>query len=974
MDIHLEHVQLESVKGIEGNIASLQVASNSFVFGLSTGRIYYIDLDKPSIIHDVQLPMMNEANSLTEKLLATWLSGDGCNLLVKTNFANYYVVNLTILENDPKNKQRSVYAIKKLQKKDLDIRHAQWIDPLILLCGTANGKVIHIDFIPSLKAPRVTVCWNSKKDREIQGLLYSPKVGNLLVVVKDRLLLWKSSESAIKTPTELLKGEPAEDEDFKHLNQRDVGKRGDYRTRFTSLNDSKFAWATSSAVIYGDISVRERDILNNANILFNTELPDISPSDVSTEFPIKGLTLTDYHIIVLRGSTITAINQLNNKVIFQENISVSSQNNDEPTEVFIGLTSDNYNEKEGYTFWCYSNSNVYEIIVNHESQAVWSILCDQQKYDEALRLGELDSWEKSLINFRKGSHLLETDNNLKGAAESFGKSDSATIGSIALKFMKDETSKGSEDSRVRLDALQDYLIAQMGTLRISDTAEKCKLPKVLLSSWIVWNFMQQLNDVDEQLSLDVGEEENVLVERKNAVQLSFNTFLEKNVKSLNPPTIYKIISNQNRTYDLLFFARLINDYEYMISYWIKHENWYESLKILLKFQDLSTVYKYSTILLVNSPDATVSTWMKINQLTPDNLLPAILTYFTNFQKKAKSSRNSLALEENYALVYLLNYIENNYQSGTSISPIIYNTVLYMMISVNKSKDSTSSDDNKNIIKFVQTYEGKYDSNFVLKISMRFDNHQVTMHLLSELGLYDDAITIGLQNNMVDESKKVISKIGLKDSSEVNKQKLQKRMWLKIATHVLSNSSSEALDIKQTANSFIVESAGVLEIKDLLPLCDKMTTVANLKDELIKSLENHNERMNAISGDIKRSITLKERIKADIKNFDKNYNKIEPGNSCDSCGNFLQSRKFIVFPCNHCYHKDCIIKLILNSTDYNLIGEIQKVTKSASQPTATSDKKLETLLSTKCYLCSDMNINKIDDTLLIDQVEKKKWSI
>ena len=974
MDVHLEHVQLESVKGIESNIASLQVASNSFVFGLSTGHIYYIDLDKPSIIHDVQIPMMNEPSAPTEKLLATWLSGDGSNLLVKTNFANYYVVNLGILEKDPKNKQKSVFAIKKLLKKDVDIRHAQWIDPLNLLCGTANGKVIHIDFATSMKAPRVTVCWSSKKEREIQGLLYSPQVGNLLVVVKDRLLLWKSGDSGIKAPGELLKNEPAEDEDFKHFNQVNGGKSNDYRTRFTALNNRSFAWATSSAVIYGDISVKQRDILNNANILFNSELPEIRHTNTPNDTPIKGLTLTDYHIIVLRGSAITVINQLNNKVVYQENIHVSSYSDDGPAETFIGITCDNFNEKGEYTFWCYSNSNVYEIIVNNESHAVWNILCDQQQFDEALKLKGLDSWEKSLINFKKGSYLIEKENDMKGAAESFGNSDAATIGSIALKFMQKDLQGKNTDTRVNMDALQDYLITKMKTLRENDTTAEYKLPRALLSSWIVWNYMQQLNDIDEQISTDSGEEESSLIERKNTIQLSFNTFLEKNVKSLNPSIIYKIISNQNRAYDLLFFAGLINDYEYMISYWIKHENWYECLKILLKFQDLSTVYKYSTVLLVNSPDATVNTWMKIKQLNPENLLPAILTYFTNFQKKTNPTRNSLVREENYALVYLINFIESNYQTNASIPSIIYNTVLYMMISVNKSGSGTFLDDNKNIIKFVQTYDGKFDTNFILKISMRFNNHEVTMYLLSELGLYDDAIKIGLQNNMVDESKKVISKIDAKDSTEINKQKLKKKMWLKVAAHVLSNSDSDTLDIKQSVNSFIIESNGILEIKDLLPLCNKMTTVANLKDELIKSLENHNERMVTISNDIKRSITLKERIKADIKNFDKNYNKIEPGNSCDSCGKFLQSRKFIVFPCNHCYHKDCIIKLILGSTDYNLIGEIQKVTKNVSQLAPVTDKKLEGLLSTKCYLCSDMNINNIDDALMVDQAEKKKWNI
>ena len=981
MNVYIEHVQLESIKGIKNNICSLQVAVNSFVFTLRNGNVYYIDLDKPSTIHSVKIPLVENTETSKERIITTWLNNKGTKLFVKTNFANYYLIELEeLIIRKENNKQKCIYIVKNLPKRDCDIRYVQWLDTHKLICGTANGKILSIDFTNRSKNPTVITCWTSNKNRSILGLLYCEKSGNLLVALKNRLLLWKQDSPIVSEDVvELLKKGPNENEDFKFLNQpSQTPSPIEFRTKFTSLNSSLFAWTTSSAVVYGDISQSGSNterILNNAKILFNNEM---NSSTINLDdIPVKDIVLTEYHMIILRGSILTMINQLDNKIAFQENIKSSSDMTSSNAEQFLGLTVDNYNTSEGPTFWCFSSNNVYEIIVSSESQVVWELLCNQKTFDKALSLQGLDDWIKDIIYFRKGQYLFEEKKNISDAAKCFAKSDSTTIGEVALKFL-DSNKDSTEDDDKSLEALQDYLIMKLEQLNKTTEETDYKVTRTLLSSWIIWNFMRQSNNIDEQISLNTETDEKTLALKKNTIQETFNKFLKNNLDILDVPTVYQIITNQNRTYDLLFFANLINDYEYMISYWIKHENWYESLKILLKYQNPSTVYKYSTILLVSSPDATINTWMKIKNLNVVSLLPAVLTFFTNFKKNNSAvGHERPKVEKNYALIYLLNYIEENSIPSSKIPPILFNTSIYMMISSKECYNTTSSGtDESKIITFLKDYEGSYDVNFILQLSMKFKCHRVAMYLLSDLKLYEEAVSIGLKNNIIDEAKNIANKIDVTEETELDQEKLKKRLWLKIASHTLSNTSPDSLDIKQKINSLLLESNNVLEIKDLLILCNKATTVANLKDELIKSLENHNERMNAVSKDIKRSILLKDRLKNEIKNFDKKYNVIEPGNSCNYCDEFLQSRKFIIFPCNHCYHKDCIMKLILNSSDYNLISEIQKLTQNVKNDhlEKNTELELEKVLSTKCYLCSDMNINSIDDALVINEIEMNKWNI
>lgn len=926
MEVEIEHVQLEFIKEIENNISAMKVGGNTLCFALKVGLLFLIDLEKPSEVFKFQIPLMMASNN-AEKLLAMWMHPNGKKLFIKTNFAKYYLCDVELIKQQKEEqgkvngRSNGIYTMKKFLKKNYDVRSVTWIDENTFLCGTTDGNILHVNTVTKDGKPKVDAEVSSvyQLSSSIDGIFLG-KESCCIIASGNKIMYWKKLDLSRNAVAEL----PTETEEFEHLH-KDVGKK------FDSHNQT-FAWITQTGIVFGDVT-RSAKVLGNAKVVLSVELPD-------SKHNIRDLILTDFHIIILRGWTVTVISQLNNDVVYEE--SIWSQNG----ERMLGLAADYHADPS--TFWCFTSSNIYEIILHKEAQAVWKLLCEQGEYNAALALKGLSKWEREMIYYHKGCNLLDNKGDRIEAAKSLGLSSSSTVSSIALRLMDTDDSVAS---------LQVFLIQKLNNADATN-----RVQKILLSSWIVWNYMKQLNDVDEKINAERNAEElKHWTEEKENVIGQFRDFLKHHLDCLDKETVYQIIAEQNRKKELLFFANLIDDYEYVLSYWIRQENWYEALRVLLNMQDPESVYKYASVLLVNSPEATIHTWMRIEGIQPVELISSLLTYFTNFQKQAELGDTN---SENFALKYLLWYIEeHNYDAS-----ILYNSALYMII----TQCRTDQDDETNELKtiqFLDKYRKQYDNDFILRLSVRYRKIKVSIYLYTQMSLFEDAVTLALENGMIDSAKLV-----LKDKNLEDNFKLRRALWLQISKSMLYKEEN-ANDIKHTIKAIITESNNTLEIRDLLPMFDTFTTVANLKDELIRSLEKHGKSMSQISDQIRHSLQMKKEIAKDIELFRERYTLLKPGSFCASCKQVLQTRKFIVFPCGHAFHTDCLIKAILDSKDYNLKSKIENFQRRLSKDrNSVSAQELESIISTKCVLCSDINISNIDGPVYIDQKIAEKWNV
>ncbi|SCV00754.1 LAME_0G11782g1_1 [Lachancea meyersii CBS 8951] len=905
----VEHVQLQFIPEIDNNVASLCVEQNVMCFALKTGFLFVIDLATPSKVTKFKFPLLAAPQ---EKILKVWMDPSGSTLFLKTNFAKYYSLTRTSLGADI---AEHIVHLKRLCKKNCDVLTITWVDASHILCGTQEGNVYWVDLEHENSVSRVY-----KSKTSVDGLVYS-KGQCAFLSSKDTIRFWSNIDDSLKF---LSGGSVPETEQFEEL-EAATGKK------LTFYNNT-FAWIAGPGVVSGSTG-KQDGVLSAATVLLAAELP---PST----HKIKDVLLSKYHILILRGNELVIVNKLNNAVVDQKSVWTHG------SEKIVEFTAD-YSQNPP-TFWCYSASNIFEIIMQNEEEGIWNVLSKQGRFDEALRIEKLTLEEKNQIYLRKANQLYSQGEFVK-AAENYGKTSSITTGEVGLKFIKDPT---------KVDALQTYLLTK---LEDSKSQKNNEVQLILLSNWIVWNFVQMLNAVDDSISSEQNANKlELLHARKKELKSVFKDFLAQNLSFLDKDTIYQIMSHQNRKMEVLTFAKLVKDYKYVLSYWIRSKNWYESLKVLMTTQDLECIYKYATTLLINSPDATVNTWMQIPSINPSELVNPLLTYFAKFQKlgfEMGPSRSNI----NYALKYLM-WCFKEYVGEESLDPVVYNAALYMMIAAYDAKNK--EDD---IIAFIEGNMGHFDNDFVLRLSNKFQRYKVSVYLYSQLKLFEEAVTLAVEKGLLGDAKLVVTNREL-DSNF----RLRRKLWLKIAKYMMCDQS----DIQGSIKSILRDSNDTLTIKDLLPLFNELTTIANVKDELIRNLEKHSSAMIHITHEIKESIKIKKEIAEDIELLKTRYQTLEPGASCGVCGEILQTRKFYVFPCGHSFHTDCLMKEILKSTDYSLRNKIEAFQRAAAkEPKGSADlKELDRLLSTKCCFCSDIKINSIDEPLDLSETERQAWCI
>ncbi|AAS54335.1 AGL156Wp [Eremothecium gossypii ATCC 10895] len=897
MKVQIEHVSLSFIKEINNNICSLQVQNNVMCFALESGQLFLINLAEPSNVVEFRVSLLNLNQ---EKVVQLWMNTQGTRALIKTNFSKYFVCNVgQLLEGGANDRRNPVCAtLKKLNRKECDIVSVDWsFSELELLVGTRQGKLYYLDLRHGEPAPvRIYM-----SQTPIEGIKWSHENG-AMAVSGSTIQYWESVPG--QTAAAFTRMPPKESEEFEPLKKTSG-------TRFTAHN-STFAWVTQAGIVFGN--TKTSPVLSSAKLLLNIELP---PSNSH----IKDIKLTDYHLILLRGSEVIVINQLNNNIVFQEVI-FSKEN-----ERMLALCAD-YSQSPP-TFWCHSTENVYELVVENETEGIWQLLCANGQFMAALNLKGLSEPETDFIREQYANKLYNEGKWLEAAKEYGTSGQGSSIGSIALKFMEFDD----------LIHLQTFLMEKLKSI----LQKANKIQVFIMTSWIIWNFMNQLNRAEEIIAEEATDTN--LDELKNAkakLESQFQEFVRTHVEYLDRDTVYQIVSQQNRKAELLFYANIIEDYRYVLCYWIRSDNWYESLKILVTLKDPECVYQYATVLLINAPDATVNTWVQIPNVDPVKLVPSMLTYFSHYQDQQRFSHRMLP---NYALTYLKFCIkEYNCQES-----LIHNTAIYMLL-VSIAEDDV--DGEHDVIKFMNDHATRFDPNFILRLALKLRRYSVAIHLYSQLKLYDNAVDLALSKDMLSSAKVIVGSLETEDTY------MLKRLWLKIARVTIY----EDTDVRQSIRSIIQDANGVLTIKDLLPLVSKVATIANLKEELVRSLENHQMSMSHIFQEISDSIKIKREIRQDIELFNKRRQALQPGAGCDSCREVLQTRKFFVFPCGHNFHTDCMIKEIIQSNDFNLRSQIESFQRKLARKQPVDADKLDHLLSTKCCLCSDLKINTIDEPL------------
>ncbi|KAJ2355403.1 tethering complex subunit [Coemansia sp. RSA 2618] len=745
-----------------------------------------------------------------------------------------------------------------------------------------------------------------------------------------------------------------------------------------------FAWLTSMGVFFGRLTFGAQEagdsVVENA-ALIPYPAPSSSSDTGSDEQP-SSLALTEFHILLQYSDRVCALNMLNYKLAFEQSMGSSD-------ETLQGLTVDETKR----TCWLYSPANIFELVVTDEDRDVWGIYLARHQFDAALERCYNDVQRDTVLR-AQAEHLFAAEDYAR-SAECFART-SVSFEEVVLRFM------AKKDNVV----LRSYLVAKLKTLRKQDHTQR-----TLLVMWLIEIYLSIIGDMEAKLAATgaaiasaSAAQLNAIAEpssssssgthspgeavpsakaayerEKSDMQRELHALVEEHKQAVDSKTTYQLAESHGRRDFWLFYASLRGDYERIVEYWMEKEECVRAIEVLGHYGTPEMFYKYSPALMSAEPVALVDVLMRQPNLTPNKLIPAFMRYGHESSGGANQS---------------IRYLRFCIQKQMCRDPVVYNYYLTLLV---KESDT---DDESELMSFLTTY-GKdmlYDPDYALRMCKRFGRIQSCVHLYSLLRLYEDAVDLALKQGDIE-----LAQI---HAERPDDDKLCKRLWLKIAQHMIQakQPASEVMEL--------VRRSDRLGVEDILPFFPDFTRVDDFKDDICVALEDYELQIQDLRGEMDEASRTAEAMQRDMSSLKNRFAILSTEEACQACGQPLWLRQFYVFPCQHSFHSDCLTRRVVGSCNrvqrrriQELQAQIVDVTKQrrqlrltplmskakATSKSTESDEQLEqqqrrakqqldALVAGECVLCGEAMIKSIvepfigTDHTAISANADDSWSI
>lgn len=661
-----------------------------------------------------------------------------------------------------------------------------------------------------------------------------------------------------------------------------------------------FGWLTSQGVLHGklhlssDTSELGGKVLGDSKMLPRSQIPPsqtASGRSKRTQDSVASMILSQWHILQLVDGRIVATNRLDDTVVLDQVVL-------EPGQTAVGLVAD----IKKNTYWLFTSHDIFEVVITDESRDVWKIMLKAQQFDAASQYAKTAA-QKDAVATASGDYLVGKGQYSEAAAV-YGRS-TKPFEQVSLKFID----KGEQD------ALRKYLLTKLSTLKKSSTMQR-----IMVATWLTELYMAKLNTLDDTITTkaELSESMNTAEtqDQLSAIRKEYQEFVSKYKSDLDRKTVYEIISSHGREEELLYFATVVNDYNYVLAYWVQRERWRETLDVLKKQTDPEVFYKYSSVLMAQVAVDLVEIMMRQTNLNARKLIPAFLNY-NNITK--------VPLNQNQAVRYLL--FEINQHQSTDAA--VHNTLISIYASHFTSDESA-------LLAYLEgqsmAHEQNYDADFALRLCIQHNRVQSCVHIYSSMGQYVQAVDLALKHDEIDLASNVADRSNTEPA-------LRKKLWLAIAKKVISQSSG----IK-TAIEFL-RRVDLLRIEDLIPFFPDFVVIDDFKEEICSALEDYSRKIDELKLEMDESEETAAHIKTDIKALEQRYAIVEPGERCYVCGLPLLARQFFVFPCQHAFHSDCLAKKVVELAGMakgKRLGELQMEVSKGTSTGAKREKAIKEL--------------------------------
>ncbi|KAI9685631.1 MAG: hypothetical protein M1820_010774 [Bogoriella megaspora] len=980
---NVERVQLQFA--VSSDFVAAQVANNVLIVALSTGRILRIDLDNAADIDDIDLPKKTSETGVIRRL---FLDPSASHLIIGTTLGDNYYLHTQSRQPKLLSRLKSVLIESIAWNPSLPTASTREI-----LIGAADGTIYETFIEPSnefyKREEKYTKQIRVGNDGSITGLWIDNIPGRLdyrriFVATHSKLLHYvgrlgrHAHEGGGPIFQKLLESEtPTINEDPRPSGNAPSTLTVSPYTEDGAVEDEPmekpFAWLSSQGIFHGSVK-RAQDsgrFFGESKLLVRSKIPPSQTAggrNRAAQDPISSVILSQWHMLCLVEGRIVAVNRLDDSIVYDQVVL-------EPGQGALGLVSDTTKN----TYWLFTTQEIFEIVVNDEDREVWRIMLENRQFDAASHFAKTPA-QKDVVASAAGDHLVSKKQYME-AATVYGRSTKA-FEEVALTFIDE----GAHD------ALRKYLLTKLQTLKKSATMQR-----IMVSSWLVELYMAKLNSLDDTITTkaEISAEANGnTASSETDTQLAttrkeFQDFASRYKSDLDRKTTYEIISGHGREEELLYFATVVDDFNYVLAYWVQRERWSESLNALKRQTDPDIFYKYSSVLMAQAAPEFVDILMRQANLDPEKLIPALLNY---------SKLNQVSLKENQAIRYLLFCIN----SLSSNAPAIHNTLI-------STYASSSTRDESPLLSYLesQAYANAgrdpsslpYDADFALRLCIQHSRIRSAVHIYSAQDQPLRAIELALEHNEIDLAASIADRPDTfsTTSSASSSPALRKKLWLAIAKKVIGTGGiKSAIDFLRRSNDSITSSTPsnsttqpqLLRIEDLLPLLPDFVLIDSLKEPITAALRSYTHQISSLRAEMDASASTSARVKSQLRSLDKRYAIVEPGESCRACGLPLLMRMFWTFPCLHGWHGDCLAKRVVEwggVAKARRVRELQReleglaggsagVSGARGERRESVQRELEKLVAGACPLCSEMAVRRIDEPFVTERDDVGEWAL
>lgn len=715
-------------------------------------------------------------------------------------------------------------------------------------------------------------------------------------------------------------------------------------------------------IIHGTLAFRGQSGSNMVASHKSVKFPNDEPGVSVVE--------TEFHFLVLQQDGLMVQSKLNNKIVFEEKNRLRE-------ETMLGLVT---NVQWGMIFY-YSDQRVFTVNIKREARDVWKLFLEKNDFQSALKYCKDNPKQRDQVITERAKTFMRRKEYTKAAID-FARSESMSFEEIALMFVEKKCQ----------DALQRFLMEKLMMLSRSSAPRAVDAnagftaqQKTMLATWlteIMLDRMNKLQDKPQELA---------------KMEKEFEHFVRKFQSCVNKNTTMKLITSHGRVKQLLFYAQLIKDNETVLGYHVRvgdFDTAIDCLSNLLQIPSDTIVelcYRHSPLLMRKSPARTVQMWKSSAVLRPWKLIPAMVRHNQDFQQHRKRGEVLRDYKGNdVPSDQAIKYLQYQIQECNNVNPTIHNCLLSFYAETG----------GENLLGFIHDSTSKFDLNYALRLCKRKRLNRACIHLLSALHLYEEAVDLSLREVTDGRGDYKLAK---ENADKPKDEEKKKKLWLRIAKHMLRSKSSNRRDgkgvIKQVMDML---RHCPLSIEDVLPDFPDEVQINEFKTEICDSLEKYNKEINTLKHKMEAYAATAASIRSSIKVLRRRHTDVAASQSCELCGTNIFRKEFYVFPCHHVFKVDCLIKEVmrhLTVAEQAKVNQLQasiasrkesdkressgdgpqKVEFEASNTLGEEQlkmqQKLDDIVAKQCPLCGDFMIESVATPFIAeDDPNANEWSI